>query len=247
MCCFSRICDQKKKVTNAIGSEARVINLNQSWKSRLHAEFDLEYMKKLRSFLIQQKQLGKKIYPPGDQIFNALNSTPFENTKVVVLGQDPYHGMGQAHGLSFSVVRGIDIPPSLQNIYKELASDIGFKPPGHGSLDHWASQGVLLLNSILTVEHGKAGSHHGKGWEKFTDRIIDLLNREKEGLVFFLWGAYAQKKGEFIERAKHLVLQSPHPSPFSAHKGFLGSRPFSEANQYLTNLNKQPIDWQIPV
>ena len=233
-------------MTDARASGVRLISLSRSWKSRLHDEFELGYMRELRTFLIEQKRQGKKIYPSGKNIFNALNSTSFETTNVVILGQDPYHGVGQAHGLSFSVMKNVGIPPSLQNIYKELASDIDFRHPGHGSLDHWASQGVLLLNSILTVEHGKAGSHQGKGWEKFTDRIIGLLNKEKEGLVFLLWGAYAQRKGEFIDRGKHLVLQSPHPSPFSAHKGFFGSRPFSKVNKYLIRLGKQTIDWQIP-
>ena len=233
-------------MTNATVSGSRSVSLSRSWKLRLHNEFQLGYMQKLRAFLVGQKQLGKKIYPAGNQIFNALNSTSFETTSVVILGQDPYHGSGQAHGLSFSVTQDVNIPPSLQNIYKELANDIGFLHPGHGTLDHWASQGVLLLNSILTVEHGKAGSHQGKGWEKFTDRIIGLLNEEKEGLVFLLWGAYAQRKGEFIDGEKHLILRSPHPSPFSAHKGFFGSRPFSKINEYLVKLGKQPIDWQIP-
>ena len=226
-------------------ARSREIDLEHSWKSRLSYEFASEYMKELRVFLVQQKKLGKKIYPPGDQIFNALNSTPFDMTKVVVLGQDPYHGFGQAHGLSFSVSRGTRIPPSLQNIFKELEMDLGFRSPEHGSLDPWASQGVLLLNSVLTVEHGKAGSHQGRGWEKFTDRIIELLNQEKYGIVFLLWGAYAQKKGKFINKDKHLVLQSAHPSPFSAHKGFLGSKHFSKTNEYLVNLGKDPIDWQI--
>ena len=225
--------------------DVREIKLDQSWKSRIGNEFDLEYMKELRAFLFRQKKLGKKIYPPGNLIFNALNSTTFDSTKVVVLGQDPYHGFDQAHGLSFSVVRGTKIPPSLQNIFNELETDVGFKPPGHGALDYWASQGVLLLNSILTVEHGKAGSHQGKGWERFTDRIVELLNLEKHGIAFLLWGAYAQKKGEFINKDRHLVLKSAHPSPFSAHKGFLGSKHFSKVNEYLVGLGKSPINWQI--
>ena len=233
-------------MTNATVIGTRSVSLSRSWKLRLQNEFELGYMQELRAFLVEQKRLGKKIYPIGSQIFNALNSTSFEKTNVVIIGQDPYHGSGQAHGLSFSVMQNVGIPPSLQNIYKELANDIKFENPGHGSLDYWASQGVLLLNSILTVEHGKAGSHQGKGWERFTDRIIGLLNEEKEGLVFLLWGAYAQTKGEFIDRGKHLVLRSSHPSPFSAHKGFFGSRPFSKINEHLIRLGKQPIDWQIP-
>ena len=246
MCCFSLICGLKKKVTSSSGSQSREIDLEYSWKSRLRTEFEKGYMEKLRSFLIQEKKLGKKIYPPSHYIFNALNSTPFETTKAVILGQDPYHGPGQAHGLSFSVIRGVDIPPSLKNIFKELEVDVDFRHPEHGSLNYWASQGVLLLNSILTVEHGKAGSHQRRGWEEFTDRVIELLNLERHGIAFLLWGAYAQKKGEFIDREKHLVLKSPHPSPFSAHKGFFGGRHFSKVNEYLVNQNKSPIDWQIP-
>ncbi len=217
-----------------------------SWKPFLEGEFQKDYMKKIKRFLVDCSKNNQTIYPHPKNIFRSLELTSYENVKVVVLGQDPYHGVGQAHGLSFSVMPDVDIPPSLQNIYKELTSDINFKHPGHGSLDYWASQGVLLLNSILTVEHGKAGSHQGRGWEKFTDRIIGLLNEGKDGLVFLLWGAYAQRKGEFIDRGKHLVLTSPHPSPFSAHKGFFGSRPFSKINEHLIRLGKQPIDWQIP-
>ena len=178
MCCFSLICGLKKKVTSSSGSQSREIDLEYSWKSRLRTEFEKGYMEKLRSFLIREKKLGKKIYPPSDYIFNALNSTPFETTKAVILGQDPYHGPGQAHGLSFSVIRGVEIPPSLKNIFKELEVDVDFRQPEHGSLNYWASQGVLLLNSILTVEHGKAGSHQRRGWEEFTDRVIELLNLE---------------------------------------------------------------------
>ena len=217
-----------------------------SWKPFLEGEFQKDYMKKIKNFLVGCSKNNQTIYPHPKDIFRSLELTSYENVKVVILGQDPYHGVGQAHGLSFSVMPDVDIPPSLQNIYKELTSDINFRHPGHGSLDYWASQGVLLLNSILTVEHGKAGSHQGRGWEKFTDRIIGLLNEGKDGLVFLLWGAYAQRKGEFIDRGKHLVLTSPHPSPFSAHKGFFGSRPFSKINEHLIRLGKQPIDWQIP-
>jgi len=203
-------------------------------------------MEKLRDFLLTRKRHHAVIYPPGTQIFNALNSTAFEQVRVVILGQDPYHGPGQAHGLSFSVQSGVRIPPSLANIYREIQSDLGIKPPTHGCLQCWADQGVLLLNSILTVERGQAGSHQGKGWEILTDAIVQLLNDEREGLVFMLWGSYARKKGAVIERRKHLVLTAPHPSPLSAHRGFMGCKHFSRANEYLLQNRQDTIDWSVP-
>ena len=186
------------------------------------------------------------IYPPGKQIFSALDQTAFENVKVVILGQDPYHGPGQAHGLCFSVAPGVQKPPSLQNIYKEIERDLGIAPSQNGCLLAWAQQGVLLLNAVLTVEHAQAGSHQGKGWELFTDRIVSLLNEQREHLVFMLWGSYAQKKGAIIDRHLHLVLESPHPSPLSAHRGFFGNKHFSSANRYLTEHGVSPINWQLP-
>ncbi len=227
-------------------ADNREVQLDPSWKLQLQGEFDTEYMKHLRQFLLQEKQQGKRIFPPGSLIFNALDSTPFDKVKVVILGQDPYHGSGQAHGLCFSVQPGVAIPPSLQNIYKELASDVGFKPPSHGCLDHWARQGVLLLNAVLTVEAFKAGSHQGQGWERFTDRVVSLLNREREHLVFILWGSSAQKKGQILDRQRHLVLQSPHPSPLSASRGFFGNHHFSQANDFLKQHGMEPVDWQLP-
>lgn len=223
--------------------QAREILLEDSWKKRLEDEFSQDYMARLRNFLLQRKRNGAVIYPPGGQIFNALNSTPFDEVKVVILGQDPYHGRGQAHGLCFSVQDGVDIPPSLTNIYKELESDLGVARPATGNLQYWADQGVLLLNAVLTVEHGQAGSHQGKGWERFTDRGVSELNSGREDLVFLLWGGYAKKKGSVIDRSRHLVLTAPHPSPLSAHRGFLGCRHFSTANQWLERHNKSPIKW----
>ena len=203
-------------------------------------------MRKLRDFLLTRKSHRAVIYPPGAEIFNAMNSTPFEQVRVVILGQDPYHGPGQAHGLCFSVLPGVRIPPSLANIYREIQADLGIAPPHHGYLQSWAEQGVFLLNAVLTVERGQAGSHQGKGWERFTDTIVQLLNDEREGLVFMLWGSYAMKKGAVIDSRKHLVLKAPHPSPLSAHRGFLGCRHFSTANEYLQQHQQQPIDWSVP-
>lgn len=223
------------------------IRLDESWIERLKTSFSSEYMIKLRRFLIQEKELGKRIFPPGRDIFNALNSTKFNDAKVVILGQDPYHGFGQAHGLCFSVRENIAIPPSLQNIYKELHDDIGFISPGHGCLKFWAEQGVLMLNSVLTVEAGKAASHQGKGWERFTDSIIEALNDGRDGVVFLLWGSYAQRKGSMIKKEKHLVLESPHPSPLSAYRGFFGNRHFSKTNNYLIARGERPINWQLPI
>ncbi|HBD24104.1 MAG TPA: uracil-DNA glycosylase [Oceanospirillaceae bacterium] len=222
------------------------IQLDPTWLSRLENEFKQPYMTDLKSFLQQEKQQGKVIFPPGKDIFNALNSTPFEQVKVVVLGQDPYHGPKQAHGLSFSVQPGVKIPPSLLNIFKELQRDLGLPMPNNGNLQSWAEQGVLLLNATLTVEQANAGSHQGKGWEQFTDCIVQELNSQRQGLVFMLWGSYAQKKGKIIDRDKHCVLQSPHPSPLSAHRGFLGNGHFSQANLYLQQLGQSEIDWTIP-
>ncbi|MDP1931872.1 MAG: uracil-DNA glycosylase [Gammaproteobacteria bacterium] len=221
------------------------IKLEDSWKRLLHPEFQQPYMTSLRNFLLAEKQNGKVIYPAGGEIFNALNSTSFDKVKVVVLGQDPYHGPGQAHGLCFSVKPGVDLPPSLKNIYKEIAGDLGIAPARSGCLQSWAEQGVLLLNAVLTVESGRAASHQGKGWELFTDRIVSLLNEKREHLVFLLWGSYAQRKGEIIDRSHHLVLESVHPSPLSASRGFFGNHHFSKANHYLLEHGQSAIDWRI--
>ena len=203
-------------------------------------------MQSLGEFLRNEKASGKKIYPPGNRILAALDSTPFEKVKVVILGQDPYHGPGQAHGLSFSVPPGVDSPPSLVNIFKEIERDLGFARPTHGCLEWWAQQGVLLLNSVLTVQAGQAGSHQGKGWEGFTDHVVETLDREKDGLVFMLWGSYAQAKGKIIDARRHCVLRAPHPSPLSAHRGFIGCGHFSAANRWLVGRRLAPINWQLP-
>lgn len=221
------------------------IQMEPQWKKALLAEFSKPYMLELKAFLKEQIRQKKTIYPKGPEYFAAFNSCPLDNVKVVILGQDPYHGAGQAHGLCFSVRKGVPIPPSLQNIYKELQADLSIAPVRHGYLMSWAEQGVLLLNATLTVEAGKAGSHQGKGWERFTDRAVEVLNEQKQGLVFLLWGSYAQKKGAFIDTARHLVLKAVHPSPLSAHRGFLGCRHFSTANQYLEAQGKSPIHWQL--
>lgn len=226
-------------------SSLRNIQIEPSWLQVLKDEFDKPYMHSLRAFLQAEKQAGKIIYPHGKNIFNAFNSTPFDAVKVVILGQDPYHGPGQAHGLCFSVFPGVPFPPSLLNIFKEIQQDQGIPVPPHGCLQSWAEQGVLLLNATLTVEQGRAGSHQGKGWETFTDQAITALNREREGLVFLLWGSYAQQKGALIDGRKHLVLKSPHPSPLSAHRGFFGNRHFSKANEWLAQRGQQPIDWSV--
>ncbi len=227
-------------------NEMKKVQLHDSWLSRLGDQFEQEYMHKLREFLLTRKQHRAVIYPPGAQIFNALNSTPFEQVCVVILGQDPYHGPGQAHGLCFSVLPGVRTPPSLANIYREIQDDLGIPVPHHGYLQSWAEQGVLLLNAVLTVERGQAGSHQGKGWETFTDTVVRVLNDEGDGLVFMLWGSYALRKGAMINRKKHLVLTAPHPSPLSAHRGFLGCKHFSSANEYLEQQQKLPIDWSVP-
>lgn len=223
--------------------EQREIKLEPSWKSRLEDEFRQAYMSDLRRFLLDRKRQGAVIYPPGRLIFNALDSTPFDRVRAVILGQDPYHGPGQAHGLCFSVPDGVVKPPSLVNIYKELSSDLGCPPRESGNLQSWADQGVLLLNAVLTVERGRAGAHQGKGWERFTDRVVSELNAGREGLVFLLWGSYAIRKGAMIDRERHLVLTAPHPSPLSAHRGFLGCRHFSKANAWLEQRGVEPISW----
>lgn len=222
------------------------VQLDESWKYSL-AEFLLSSrMDDLREFLMQQKNQDKIIYPPSKQIFNALNTTPLVDVKVVILGQDPYHGPNQANGLSFSVQKGITLPPSLRNIFHELNTDLGIPLSKHGDLTKWADQGVLLLNSVLTVEAGQPTSHQGKGWEQFTDTVIDVLNEQCEHIVFILWGAYAQRKGQRIDREKHLVLKAAHPSPLAANRGgFFGCKVFSKANNYLKQHGIEPIDWQL--
>ncbi len=222
------------------------LQLEPSWKARVGDWFARADMQQLAAFLRQRKAAGATLYPAGRDIFAAFAATPFDAVKVVILGQDPYHGPGQAHGLCFSVPPGVPVPPSLLNIYKELEASTGFVRPDHGCLLPWARQGVLLLNSVLTVEDGKPGSHQGKGWEGFTDHVVDVLNREREGLVFLLWGSYAQKKGAVIDPRRHRLLKAPHPSPLSAHRGFLGCGHFSAANHYLTCNGQPGIDWQLP-
>ena len=221
------------------------IELESSWKEKLIDEFNKEYMHSLRDFLKKEKSERKIIFPPGRKIFSALNLTSFQNVKAVILGQDPYHGYNQAHGLSFSVEYGIKTPPSLNNIFKELASDLNIEKPNHGNLEKWSKQGVLLLNSILTVEKSKPGSHANRGWEVFTDKILFLLNSSKNNLVFILWGKKAQEKGHFIDSDRHMIIKSTHPSPYSANNGFLGSKPFSRTNQYLKKNNIKEIDWYL--
>ena len=227
-------------------STGRDIQLDDSWKAVLEPEFSRDYMKQLRHFLRNQKARGKVIYPRGKEMFQAFDRTAFDKVRVVILGQDPYHGPHQAHGLCFSVRPGIAPPPSLVNIFKELERDLGATPPGHGCLLPWADQGVLLLNAVLSVEQHKAGSHQGRGWESFTDQAIRKLVEHRRGLVFMLWGSAAQKKGAFIDTAHHLVLRSSHPSPLSAHRGFLGCGHFSQANRWLEQQELPAIHWQLP-
>ncbi|MFZ2753603.1 MAG: uracil-DNA glycosylase [Lysobacteraceae bacterium] len=222
------------------------IRLDPSWKARIGDYLQREDIAALGAFLRQRKALGLRIYPPGAQIFSAFDATPFDAVKVVILGQDPYHGAGQAHGLCFSVRPGVAVPPSLDNIFKEIHRDLGIARPDHGCLTPWAERGVLLLNAVLTVEDGRAGAHQGKGWEGFTDHVVDVLNREKEGLVFLLWGSYAQAKGKMIDTGRHRVLKAPHPSPLSAHRGFMGCGHFSATNEYLVRKGQTPIDWSLP-
>lgn len=217
--------------------------LTNDWSEKLNFIFKQDYCQHLLEFLDDESAQNKTIYPPKDQIFNAFDLSSFNNTKVVILGQDPYHNEGQAHGLSFSVPKGISIPPSLKNIYQELELDLNIKPSKNGDLTHWATQGVLLLNSVLTVEKNSPGSHAKSGWVDFTDTVIDILNEQKQNLVFLLWGAYAQQKIELIDQSKHLVLTAAHPSPFSAHKGFFGCKHFSQANDYLKIHNLKQINW----
>ena len=223
--------------------------LHPSWQAMIGDELDKPYMQSLHFFLKQEKAAGKTIFPPSPLIFNAFNHTPFDRVRVVIIGQDPYHGRDkgqpQAHGLSFSVPEGVALPPSLLNIFKEIESDLGIKMRGKGDLTPWANQGVLLLNATLTVEMASAGSHQKRGWETFTDAAIAALNQYREGLVFVLWGSYAQKKGGMIDPKKHLVLKSVHPSPLSAHRGFFGNHQFSSINEYLTKRGEAPIDWQV--
>lgn len=223
------------------------IQMEQGWRQHLLEEFGKPYMQELKAFLRGEISRRRAIYPKGSEYFNAFNSTPLEKVKVVILGQDPYHGPDQAHGLCFSVPHGIAAPPSLINIFKEIQADLGLSASDfrHGNLKSWADQGVLLLNSVLTVEAGRAASHQGKGWERFTDTAIEVLNQEREHVVFLLWGSYAQKKGAVIDPRRHLVLQAPHPSPLSAHRGFLGCRHFSKANAYLVQHGMEPIDWRL--
>ena len=220
--------------------------LEPSWRARVGEYLQQPSMQALAGWLRQEKAAGKTIYPAGSQIFAAFNATPFEQVKVVILGQDPYHGPGQAHGLSFSVPHGVAIPPSLLNIFKEIERDLGHARPDHGCLTPWARQGVLLLNAVLTVEAGRAGAHQGRGWEGFTDHVVECLAREREGLVFMLWGSYAQDKGKLIASHRHCVLRAPHPSPLSAHRGFIGCGHFSAANRWLSGRGLAPIDWQLP-
>lgn len=226
------------------------IKLHPTWLEPLRGEFDAPYMQALKFFLAAEKTAGKRVFPRGDEWFRALDLTPLDSVRVVILGQDPYHGAGQAHGLCFSVKPGTRPPPSLVNIYKELAGDIGMARPGHGFLEHWAKQGVLLLNSVLTVEMGLAASHRNRGWERFTDAVIRLINARPEPVVFMLWGSYAQKKAAFVDSTdkggRHLVLKAAHPSPLSAHNGFFGCRHFSKANAFLESQGAKPIDWALP-
>lgn len=223
----------------------REIKLETSWLNIMADEFEKPYMKKLRQFLAEEKQKGKTFFPPEQQIFYALDKTPFNKVKVVIIGQDPYHGEGQSHGLCFSVPPGVKPPPSLVNIFKEMESDLKLTPPGHGNLNNWTEQGVLLLNAVLTVEAHQAGSHQGKGWENFTDRVIGEIESRKENIVFILWGGYARKKGKFIRKDRHLVIEGPHPSPLSSYRGFFGSRPFSRTNAYLEKTGQKPINWAL--
>lgn len=222
------------------------LKLEPSWKARVGDWFEREDMRALSAFLRERIRAGARIHPEPKHIFAAFDATPFDEAKVVILGQDPYHGPGQAHGLCFSVLPGVAVPPSLENIYKEQQRDLGLPRPDHGWLMPWAKRGVLLLNSVLTVEEGRAGSHQGKGWEGFTDHVVEVLNREREGLVFLLWGSYAQAKGRVIDPRRHRVLKAPHPSPLSAHRGFIGCGHFSAANDYLARRGTAPIDWSLP-
>src|SRR5690554_308889 len=218
------------------------VKIEESWKSQLKSDFDKPYFKALTQF-VKDEYKSKTVFPPAKLIFNAFNTTSFNDVKVVIVGQDPYHQPGQANGLCFSVNEGVRIPPSLVNIYKEINNDLGIPIPNSGNLERWAKQGVLLLNATLTVNAGQAGSHQGKGWEEFTDSVINCLSEKRNNLVFMLWGSHAQKKGATIDSSKHLILKSPHPSPLSAHRGFFGNKHFSKANEYLINNGKNPVEW----
>jgi uracil-DNA glycosylase len=222
------------------------INLHPSWLGPLRGEFAQSYMSELKRFLLAEKERGRRIFPKGREWFCALDLTPLEQVRVVILGQDPYHGPGQAHGLCFSVRPEVQPPPSLVNIFKELKTDLGIEPARHGFLEHWAKQGVLLLNSVLTVEMGRAASHRERGWERFTDAIVAQVNAKAEPVAFMLWGSYAQKKAAFVDGSRHLVLKAPHPSPLSAHSGFFGCRHFSKVNAFLESRGLAPIDWALP-
>jgi uracil-DNA glycosylase len=221
------------------------VKLDETWHAALSGEFSSSYMAALRAFLIAEKARGKTVFPKGSEYFRALDLTPLGAVRVVILGQDPYHGDGQAHGLCFSVQKEVRVPPSLVNIYKELERDLGMTPPRHGFLEPWARQGVLLLNSVLTVERGLAASHQGKGWERFTDAVIRAVNAQDTPVVFMLWGSYAQKKAAFVDAGRHLVLKAPHPSPLSAHQGFIGCGHFSKANSFLRERGMMEIDWRL--
>ncbi len=221
------------------------MELPESWKCALAGEFDKPYMAALKAFLQSERACGKTIFPKEDEIFRALDLTPPQDVRVIILGQDPYHGDDQAHGLAFSVNNGVRVPPSLKNIYKEITRDLGIPPPVHGFLEGWAKQGVLLLNTVLTVERSLAASHKGKGWEQFTDAIISHINKSKDPVVFMLWGSHAQKKAAYVDRDKHLALTAPHPSPLSAHRGFLGCGHFTKANDFLTKSGQVPINWSL--
>lgn len=227
-------------------SAQNAIQLHPEWLVALQAEFDQPYMQSLKAFLLDRAKQGAVIYPPGSMMFEALNKTPLSAVRVVILGQDPYHGPHQAHGLSFSVQPGVRVPPSLANIFKCLQNDLGVPIPKHGHLMHWALQGVLLLNSVLSVEQGQAGAHQGRGWEQFTDRIIETINHRSDPVAFLLWGSHAQKKGKNIDSQRHLVLTAPHPSPLSAHRGFLDCQHFSKTNAWLIANGQSPIDWSLP-
>jgi len=224
----------------------RHIDLEPGWLAALQSEFEQPYMHSLKAFLQAEKASGKEIYPPGPLIFNALNSTPLDQVKVVIIGQDPYHGPGQAHGLSFSVPPGVRQPPSLKNMLKELQRDLDLPMANHGCLQSWAEQGVLLLNAVLTVEQANAGSHANRGWEVFTSKVIEVINQRYSNRVFMLWGSYAQRKGQQIDETRHCVLKSVHPSPLSAHRGFIGNGHFSAANDYLVEQGMAPVDWRLP-
>ena len=226
--------------------KSQEIKLDSSWLEPLREEFEQPYMAELKHFLVAERQKGRRIFPRASNWFRALDLTPLGKVRVVILGQDPYHGEGQAHGLCFSVMPGTRPPPSLVNIFKEMQSDLGLSPARNGFLEHWASQGVLLLNSVLTVEMGQAASHRERGWEQFTDAVVRLVNDKAELVVFMLWGSYAQKKAAFVDTSRHLVLKAPHPSPLSAHSGFFGCRHFSKANAFLEERGLPPIDWALP-